>query len=164
MAQRTYDNYVKLGICPGIDEENDELRFSQANVDFIIDKYLKLQKQFDELKAKQEANDDLNYYQFNMARADVEYYKTKCKYLEEQLKDLRSLNRRYDKFQEVNAGLKRECRRYKDQVQGYEQKMGQMQEKIKELIEENDANIELKRMWIEKSRELEEKKNDSRRS
>lgn len=45
-----YEDYVNLGIYP--DLVNGELQFSKGNIDFIIEKYLKVVKEFDEFKKR----------------------------------------------------------------------------------------------------------------
>ena len=109
-----YENYLSLGICPDI--VNGELRFSKGNIDYIIDKYLKQTKDFDNYKERTSAMDREYDYQFMMARADIEYYKSKYKQCSDELKELKLLNRRYDRFEKINAGLRSECKRYKQEL------------------------------------------------
>lgn len=109
-----YENYLSLGICPDI--VDGELRFSKGNIDYIIDKYLKQTKDFDNYKEQTSAMDREYDYQFMMARADIEYYKSKYKQCSDELKELKLLNRRYDRFEKINAGLRSECKRYKQEL------------------------------------------------
>lgn len=109
-----YENYLSFGICPDI--VDGELRFSKGNIDYIIDKYLKQTKDFDNYKERTSAMDREYDYQFMMARADTEYYKSKYKQCSDELKELKLLNRRYDRFEKINAGLRQECKRYKQEL------------------------------------------------
>lgn len=109
-----YENYLSLGICPDI--VDGELRFSKGNIDYIIDKYLKQTKDFDNYKERTSAMDREYDYQFMMARADTEYYKSKYRQCSDELKELKLLNRRYNRFEKINAGLRQECKRYKQEL------------------------------------------------
>lgn len=129
MKDYKFQDYLDLGINPI--EDSEGLHFSKANIDFIIDKFLKLKKQFDEYKRQQEAIDDITCSQFDFACAEAEYYQYEVRELKEQLKSIRLLNRQYDRFQIINAGLKSECKRYK-------QEQTQLKQQIAELKAENE--------------------------
>lgn len=109
-----YENYLSLGICPDI--VNGELRFSKENIDYIIDKYLKQTKDFNNYKKRTSAIEREYDNQFMMARADTEYYKSKYRQCSDELKELKLLNRRYNRFEKINAGLRQECKRYKQEL------------------------------------------------
>ena len=113
--QLGYDDYVKLGIFPDVNEKK-ELKFSKGNIDFIIEKYLKIVKEFDEFKNRTYAIEHDYEYQFMLAKADADYYKSQYRRCFDELKELKSLNRRYDRFEKINAGLRRECKRYKQEL------------------------------------------------
>lgn len=109
-----YEDYINLGICPDI--VNGELQFSKGNIDFIIEKYLKITKEFDAYKQRTLAIEHEYDYQFMMIKADVDYYKSQYKQYFNELKELKLLNRRYDRFEKINAGLRQECKRYKQEL------------------------------------------------
>lgn len=109
-----YEDYINLGICPDI--VNGELQFSKDNIDFIIEKYLKITKEFDAYKQRTLAIEHEYDYQFMMIKADVDYYKSQYKQYFNELKELKLLNRRYDRFEKINAGLRQECKRYKQEL------------------------------------------------
>ena len=120
-----YEDYVNLGIYPDI--VNGELQFSKGNIDFIIEKYLKIVKEFDAYKRRTSAIEHEYDYQFMMVKADVVYYKSQYRLCFDELKELKLLNRRYDRFEKINAGLRRECKRYK-------QELLELRKTIKDLI------------------------------
>ncbi len=109
-----YEDYINLGICPDI--VNGEIQFSKGNIDFIIEKYLKVVKEFDAYKQRTSAIEHDYDYQFMLAKADVDYYKSQYKQYFDELKELKLLNRRYDRFEKINAGLRRECKKYKQEL------------------------------------------------
>ncbi len=109
-----YEDYINLGIYPDI--VNGELQFSKANIDFIIEKYLKVVKEFNAYKQRTSAIEHEYDNQFMMAKADVDYYKNQYRRCIDELKELKLLDRRYDKFEKINAGLRRECKRYKQEL------------------------------------------------
>lgn len=109
-----YEDYINLGICPDI--INGELQFSKGNIDFIIEKYLKVVKEFDEFKKRTYAIEHDYDYQILFANSDADYYKSKYKQCFDELNELKLLNRRYDRFEKTNAGLRQECKRYKQEL------------------------------------------------
>lgn len=109
-----YEDYINLGIYPDI--VNGELQFSKGNIDFIVEKYLKAVKEFDEFKNRTYAIEHDYEYQFMFAKADADYYKSQYRRCFDELKELKLLNRRYDRFEKINAGLRQECRRYKQEL------------------------------------------------
>ena len=109
-----YEDYLNLGIYPDI--VGGELRFSKGNIDYIIDKYLKMIKDFDSYKARTSAIEHDYDNQYMMVRADVEYYRSKYSHCAEELKELKLNNKRYDRIDEINAGLRQECRKYKEEL------------------------------------------------
>lgn len=109
-----YEDYINLGICP--DLVNGKLQFSKGNIDFIIEKYLKVKKDFDEFKNRTYAIEHDYDYQIMFAKADTDYFKFKYKQCFDELKELKFLDRRYDRFEKINAGLRQECRRYKQEL------------------------------------------------
>lgn len=111
-----YEDYINLGIYPDI--VNGELQFSKGNIDFIIEKYLKIVKEFDAYKQRTLAIEHEYDYQFMMVKAYVDYYKNQYRRCIDELKELKLLDRRYDKFEKINAGLRRECKRYKQELLG----------------------------------------------
>ena len=113
--QLGYNDYIKLGIFPNVSEKK-ELQFSKGNIDFIIEKYLKIVKEFDEFKNRTYAIEHDYEYQFMFAKADADYYKSQYRRCFDQLKELKLLNRRYDRFEKINAGLRQECKRYKQEL------------------------------------------------
>ena len=77
---------------------------------------MKVVKDFDLYKARTSAIKHDYDYQYMMARADAEHYRSKYSRCAEELKELRLNNRRYDRIDEINAGLRRECRKYKEEL------------------------------------------------
>ena len=122
-----------MGICPNIEDEG--IHFSQENVDFIIEKYLKQSKKFEEYKQSSEARDRIADSQFGMARARAEYLENECQHLKEQLKEIRFHNKQHDRFMEINAGLRRECQRYKEREKQFQAQIYALQQ---QLIEKDD--------------------------
>ena len=109
-----YEDYINLGIYPDI--ANGELQFSKGNIDFIIEKYLKILTEFYVYKQRTLAIENEYDNQFMMIKADVDYYKSQYRRCFDELKELKSLDRRYDRFEKINAGLRQECRRYKQEL------------------------------------------------
>ena len=109
-----YEDYINLGIYPDI--ANGELQFSKGNIDFIIEKYLKILTEFYVYKQRTLAIENEYDNQFMMIKADVDYYKSQYKQYFNELKELKLLNRRYDRFEKINAGLRQECKRYKQEL------------------------------------------------
>ncbi|HIU06167.1 MAG TPA: hypothetical protein IAC46_01035 [Candidatus Onthoplasma faecigallinarum] len=124
-----YEDYINLGIYPDI--ANGELQFSKGNIDFIIEKYLKILTEFYVYKQRTLAIENEYDNQFMMIKADVDYYKSQYRRCFDELKELKSLDRRYDRFEKINAGLRQECKRYK-------------QELLKLRIETNKKTADLK--------------------
>mgnify|MGYP005777148163 FL=1 len=120
-----YEDYINLGICPNV--VNGELQFSKGNIDFIIEKYVKVLKEFDAYKQRSSAIEHDYDYQFMLAKADVDYYKSQYRRCFDELKELKLLNRKYDRFEKINAGLRQECKRYK-------QELLELRKTIKDLI------------------------------
>lgn len=143
MDNLKYQDYVDLGIYPALDE-NGTMHFSKPNIDFIIDKYLKLKNQFEELKKRSEAEEDIFYSQFSMARASADYYEHECKSLREQIRDIKDYNERRVRFEEINKGLRRECQRYKKECQELQQENARLKIHKQELINELCENIKEK--------------------
>lgn len=134
MGKFSYKDYLNLGICPNIDDEG--IHFSQENVDFIIEKYLKQSKKFEEYKQSSEARDRIADSQFGMARARAEYLENECQHLKEQLKEIRFHNKQHDRIMEINAGLRRECQRYKEREKQFQAQIYALQQKIVEKDKE----------------------------
>lgn len=165
MDNLKYQDYVDLGIYPALDE-NGTMHFSKPNIDFIIDKYLKLKNQFEEFKKRSEAEEDIFYSQFLMARASADYYEHECKSLKEQIRDIKDYNERRVRFEEINKGLRRECQRYKKECQDLQQENARLQQQLKQAKEIiNDPNTlmaqqselidNLTRQLAEKDKEIE---------
>ena len=165
MNSLKYQDYVDLGIYPALDE-NGMMHFSKPNIDFIIDKYLKLKNQFEELKKRSEAEEDIFYSQFSMARASADYYEHECKSLREQIRDIKDYNERRVRFEEINKGLRRECQRYKKEYQELQHENARLQQQLKQAKEIiNDPNTlmaqqselidNLTRQLAEKDKEIE---------
>lgn len=129
-----YENYLSLGICPDI--VDGELRFSQKNIDYIIDKYLKIIKDFDRYKERQLAMEREFDNQIMMARADTEYYKSKYKQCSDELKELKLLDKRYDRFEERNAGLRGECKKYKQSIKELKEENLKLKQMTQQIVEE----------------------------
>lgn len=173
MNSLKYQDYVDLGIYPALDE-NGTMHFSKPNIDFIIDKYLKLKNQFEELKKRSEAEEDIFYSQFSMARASADYYEHECKSLREQIRDIKDYNERRVRFEEINKGLRRECQRYKKECQDLQQENARLQQQLKQAKEIiNDPNTlmaqqselidNLTRQLAERDKEIELLKHIGRR-
>ena len=122
MPDYKYEDYISVDIFPTRDDEGN-IFFSKGNVDSLLEKYLKIRKQFEEYKKRAEAIENENYHQFCMAKAGEEYYRQECMSLRERLSSLQSLNRSYDKFMPMNIGLRKECQKYKQKISSYEQKI-----------------------------------------
>lgn len=130
MGKFSYKDYLNLGICPNLDDEG--IHFSQENVDFIVEKYLKQSEKFEEYKQNSEARDVIAHNEFDMAYATINYLKNECQHLKEQLKEIRLHNKQHDKFMEINAGLHRECQRYKEREKQFQAQIYALQQKIAE--------------------------------
>lgn len=144
MKNLKYEDYLKLDIYPNI--VNDELQFSKGNVDSLIEKYLKLQKKYNELKNQYEVNNQINYSQFDFAQASVEYYKNEYYLVKEELNRIISLNRRYDRFENINAGLRSECKKYKEKIKNLDlnclKLKNQTVQILNEIIDYCDSDID----------------------
>lgn len=143
MDNLKYQDYVDLGIYPALDKRG-RMHFSKPNIDFIIDKYLKLKNQFEEFKKHSEAVENINYSQFSMAKASADYYEQECKSLKEQIRDIKDYNERRVRFEEINKGLRRECQRYKKECQELQQENARLKIYKQELINELCENIKEK--------------------
>ncbi len=133
MGKVSYKDYLNLGICPNLDDEG--IHFSQENVDFIIEKYLKQSKKFEEYKQSSEVRDRIADSQFDMAKARAEYLENERQHLKEQLKEIRFHNKQHDRIMEINAGLRRECQRYKEREKQFQAQIYALQQ---QLIEKDD--------------------------
>ena len=120
-----YEDYINLGICPNV--VNGELQFSKGNIDFIIEKYLKILTEFYVYKQRTLAIENEYDNQFMMIKADVDYYKSQYRRCFDELKELKSLDRRYDRFEKIHAGPRQECKRDK-------QELLELRKTIKDLI------------------------------
>lgn len=109
MRNLKYEDYLKLDIYPDI--VNNELQFSKGNIDNIIEKYLKLEKRYNELKKQYEFNDREFTAQFDFACASADYYKNEYNFVKSELENIRLLNRsyrynfKYEKRREENIHL-----------------------------------------------------------
>ena len=88
---------------------------------------MKVLKEFDAYKQRSSAIEHDYDYQFMLAKADVDYYKSQYRRCFDELKELKLLNRKYDRFEKINAGLRQECKRYK-------QELLELRKTIKDLI------------------------------
>lgn len=70
-----------------------------------------------------EYSDDMWSAQFGMAKADVDYWKNEAKSYEERYKNLKYEFNASIRFRDINAGLKRECQRYKQLVKSLQQEI-----------------------------------------
>lgn len=75
-------------------------------------------------------SDDMWSAQFSMARADVAYWKNEAKSYEERYNILKSEFNASIHFREINAGLKHECRKYKQLVESLQKEIEILKGKI----------------------------------
>ncbi len=135
MPDYKLEDYLAVDIFPTQDDKGN-MSFSKGNVDSLLEKYLKMKKQFEEYKKRSEAIDNENYYQFSMAKASEDYYRQECDHLRERLRTLQSMNREYDKFMPMNVGLRKECQKYKQKILNYEQKIYILQKESLDLFDD----------------------------
>ena len=144
MRNLKYEDYLKLDIYPDI--VNNELQFSKGNIDNIIEKYLKLEKRYNELKKQYEFNDREFTAQFDFARASADYYKNEYNFVKSELENIRLLNRRYDRFEKINANLRSECKKYKEKIKNldlnYLKLKNQTVQILNEIIDYCDSDID----------------------
>lgn len=143
-TQEFYNNLIKFYETAPANDHTLEL--VKKNLEECRKRESKLNEEIHKLELENKQQEDLFYIQFDMAKAEAQYYREQYKYTEERLKAVNFNALRAERIDKRNEGLRRQCREYK-------QKLEDLKHKLRESKNQPRPNSLLKglSLWIERN-------------
>lgn len=120
-TQEFYNNLIKFyETAPANDHT---LEFIKKNLEECRKRESKLNEEIHKLELENKQQEDLFYIQFDMAKAEAQYYREQYKYTEECLKAANFNALRAERIDRRNVGLRKQCREYKQKLEDLKDKL-----------------------------------------